>query len=105
MDFSSDGDGNPVDPAARYRLDPEHGPRRLLSDRGHGDRSDAATGRALLALAADEEAPGADDLASLRRALRPVLLHHLGGRSLKSWDLLGDLSRITPAATRPRSPG
>ena len=105
MDFSSDGDGNPVDPAARYRLDPEHGPRRLLSDRGHGDRSDAATGRALLALAADEEVPGADDLASLRRALRPVLLHHLGGRSLKSWDLLGDLSRITPAATRPRSPG
>ena len=105
MDFSSDGDGNPVDPAARYRLDPEHGPRRLLSDRGHGDRSDAATGRALLALAADGEAPGADDLASLRRALRPVLLHHLGGRSLKSWDLLGDLSRITPAATRPRSPG
>ena len=105
MDFSSDGDGNPVDPAARYRLDPEHGPRRLLSDRGHGDRSDAATGRALLALAADGEAPGADDLASLRRALRPVLLHHLGGRNLKSWDLLGDLSRITPAATRPRSPG
>src|SRR5690606_18152734 len=45
MDFSHDGDGVPIDPAARYRLDPEHGPRRLLSDRGHGDRSDAATGR------------------------------------------------------------
>src|SRR4051794_34253145 len=46
--FDVDGDGMPVDPAARYRLDAEHGPRRLLSDRGHGDRSDAATGRALL---------------------------------------------------------
>lgn len=90
-----DGDGGEVDPAARYRLDPEHGPRRLLSDRGHGDRSDAATGRALLALAADRM-PEADDLSGLRRAMRPVLLHHLGGRGLKSWDLLNELGRLTP---------
>ena len=95
--FDVDGDGAAVDPAARYRLDAEHGPRRLLSDRGHGDRSDAATGRALLALAADQT-PDGDDLAGLRRALRPVLLHLLGGRSLKSWDLLGELARITPKA-------
>jgi DNA repair protein RecO (recombination protein O) len=93
--FDVDGDGAPVDPAARYRLDAEHGPRRLLSDRGHGDRSDAATGRALLALAADQ-APDGEDLAGLRRALRPVLLHLLGGRALKSWDLLGELARIAP---------
>jgi len=78
--FDMDGDGATIDPAARYRLDPEHGPRRLLSDRGHGDRSDAATGRALLALAADLM-PEQDDLAGLRRALRPVFLHHLGGRN------------------------
>jgi DNA repair protein RecO (recombination protein O) len=91
--FDVDGDGMPVDPAARYRLDPEHGPRRLLSDRGHGDRSDAATGRALLALAGDR-LPETDDLAGLRRALRPVLLHLLGGRGLKSWELLGELGRI-----------
>ncbi|HEX2594919.1 MAG TPA: DNA repair protein RecO [Luteimonas sp.] len=93
--FDVDGDGARVDPAARYRLDAEHGPRRLLSDRGHGDRSDAATGRALLALAADQ-APDGEDLAGLRRALRPVLLHLLGGRALKSWDLLGELARIAP---------
>ncbi len=91
--FDIDGDGAAIDPAARYRLDPEYGPRRLLSDRGHGDRSDAATGRALLALSADCM-PDADDLAGLRRALRPVLLHLLGGRGLKSWELLGDLSRL-----------
>jgi DNA repair protein RecO (recombination protein O) len=91
--FDVDGEGIAIDPAARYRLDPEHGPRRLLSDRGHGDRSDAATGRALLALAADLM-PEADDLAGLRRALRPVLLHLLGGRPLKSWNLLGELARI-----------
>ena len=92
--FDADGDGNPIDPAARYRFDPEHGPRRLLSDRGHGDRADAATGRALLALAQDRE-PDASDLASLRRALRPVLLHQLGGRGLRSWELLGELGRLS----------
>ena len=34
------------------------------------------------------------DLAGLRRAMRPVLLHHLGGRPLRSWDLLGALGRL-----------
>lgn len=101
FDCAVDGDGVAIDPAARYRIDPEHGPRRLLSDRGHGDRSDAATGRALLALAAEDDPSSspkldADDLAGLRRALRPVLKHHLGGRGLKSWDLLGELGRLAP---------
>ncbi len=102
MDFATDADGQPIDPAARYRLDPEQGPRRLLSDRGRADRSDAATGLALLALAADgEPAPGTDDLAGLRRALRPVLLHHLGGRPLRSWDLIGALGRVGAEAPGP----
>ncbi|HET6434429.1 MAG TPA: DNA repair protein RecO C-terminal domain-containing protein, partial [Xanthomonadaceae bacterium] len=91
--FDVDGDGAPIDPAARYRLDPEHGARRLLSDRGQDERSAAATGRALLALARDE-APPAEDLAGLRRALRAVLAHHLGGRGLKSWDMMGELARL-----------
>ncbi|TWI03506.1 DNA replication and repair protein RecO [Luteimonas cucumeris] len=90
-----DGDGEAIDPAARYRLDPEHGPRRLLSDRGQRDRDEAATGQALLALAHDWQ-PAADDLASLRRALRTVLAHHLGGRGLKSWELIGQLGRVRP---------
>jgi DNA repair protein RecO (recombination protein O) len=95
FDFGVDAEGEGIDPAARYRIDPEQGPRRLLSDRGQGDRSDAATGRALLLLAdAAEAPPGADDLAGLRRALRPVLEHHLGGRPLKSWDLMRDIGRL-----------
>ena len=95
FDFRVDAEGESVDPAARYRIDPEQGPRRLLSDRGHGDRSDAATGRALLLLAdAAETPPDTDDLAGLRRALRPVLEHHLGGRPLKSWDLIRDIGRL-----------
>lgn len=93
FDFGHDGDGVEIDPAARYRLDPEHGPRRLLSDRGHDERSSAATGRALLALAADET-PEHDDLASLRLPMRSVLSHHLGARGLKSWEMIGELGRL-----------
>ncbi|KGM57515.1 hypothetical protein N799_05510 [Lysobacter arseniciresistens ZS79] len=95
FDWSCDGDGEPVDPAARYRVDPEHGPRRLLSDRGQADRSGAATGRALLDLAADRM-PATDDLPGLRRVMRGVLAHHLGPRGLKSWEMLAGL----PAAVR-----
>jgi DNA repair protein RecO (recombination protein O) len=93
-----DGDGVPIDPAARYRLDPEHGARRLHSDRGQGDRDTAATGRALLALAEDRM-PEPEDLPGLRRVLRVVLAHHLGGRGLKSWDMLVELGRLS----RPQS--
>lgn len=93
FEWDRDGDGEPIDPAARYRLDAEHGPRRLYSDRGHEDRRNAATGRALLALAADA-LPEADDLASLRRPMREVLAHHLGPRGLKSWEMLGQLARV-----------
>lgn len=91
--FNVDGDGVEIDPAARYRLDPEHGPRRVGSDRGHEERSTFATGRALLALAADT-LPEAEDLASLRLPMRGVLAHHLGARGLKSWEMLGELGRL-----------
>lgn len=99
LPFDTDGDGRAIDPAARYRLDPEHGPRLQSVDRGAADRAHAPTGRVLLALAADGE-PEAEDLPALRRALREVLAHHLGGRGLRSWDLLrelGGLSRRDPA--------
>jgi DNA repair protein RecO (recombination protein O) len=93
FDWAHDGDGTPIDPAARYTLDPEYGPRRVLSDRGHGDRSRAATGRGLLSLAQDR-LPEADDLPGLRRAMREVLAHYLGPRGLKSWEMLAELSRV-----------
>ena len=92
MDFSSDGDGNPVDPAARYRLDPEHGPRRLLSDRGLvaagviRDRSPSrsqdfrlrpprwcnSTGRSARRRLARSSAPGASSSAASASSARPV---------------------------------
>lgn len=92
FDLSHGSDGEPIDPAARYELDPLEGPRRLLSERGTDPRRGTATGSALLALAEDEM-PVTDDLASLRRGMRAVLLHHLGGRGLKSWEMLEDLRR------------
>lgn len=88
----TDGDGVDIDPAARYRLDPEHGPRRVLSERD-GERRDSATGSALLSLAADAM-PTSAEIASLRLPLRAVLLHHLGGRGLKSWEMLGALGQL-----------
>ncbi len=101
LDLSQEGEGAPIDPAARYRLDPEHGPRRVLSERvDGGGRSQTATGRALLALAGDAM-PQADDLQGLRRVLRTLLAHYLGGRGLKSWELMGELGRI--AATQASS--
>lgn len=92
-----DGDGAPIDPAARYRLDPEHGARRLLSERA-GERQSAPTGQALLALAHDT-VPEPADLADLRRAMRQLLAHHLGPRGLKSWEMLAALPR--PARATP----
>lgn len=96
FDLRVDGDGRAIDPAARYRLDPEHGPRRLVLDRGQADRAGAATGRALLALGEDRM-PEAADLTSLRRPFREVLAHHLGPRGLKSWEMLGALAGVLPA--------
>ena len=48
---------------------------------------DAATGRALLQLGKDVCPDAADDLDSLRRAVRPMLLQLLGGRGLMVWQL------------------
>ena len=84
-------DGEPLDPDARYRFDPESGACRLPQG-----RSEAGTisGAALIALQKDV-LPDAITLRELRRLMRGVLLHHLGGRELRSWQVLGDL-----AATR-----
>lgn len=104
LDWAHDGDGQPIDPAARYRLDAEHGARRLFGDHGPSDRRDAPTGRALLALARDE-APPTTDLGALRRSLRRVLETHLGPRGLTSWQMLGDLAKFGPGGDQASSSG
>lgn len=97
FDLAHDGDGAPIDPAARYRLDAEHGPRRILGERNGQSRLRHATGRALLALGEDRR-PDADDLNGLRLAMRDVLSQHLGARGLASWQMAADLARLAPRA-------
>ncbi|TWT20064.1 DNA repair protein RecO [Luteimonas marina] len=94
FDLACDGDGEAIDPAARYRLDAEHGPRRVFGERVGESRGRYATGRALLALGLDRK-PEAGDLDSLRHAMREVLSQHLGARGLKSWQLAADLGRLS----------
>lgn len=81
-------DGERIDPAGRYRLDPELGPVR---DRAHDAGS--TSGAALIALAEDR-LPPPEQLAELRSALRGVLQVHLGPQKLKSWGLLSELARL-----------
>lgn len=81
-------DGERLDPAARYRLDPQQGPVR---DPRH--EAGSVSGAALLALAADD-VPPTEQLVELRIGLRAVLSSHLGGSGLKSWSLMGDLARV-----------
>lgn len=81
-------DGDPLDPAARYRLDAERG---AVRDRSHAPGS--TSGAALLALAGDR-CPPPEQLAELRGALRGVLAAHLGPQGLKSWGLLSELARL-----------
>ncbi|HHW4681291.1 MAG TPA: DNA repair protein RecO [Xylella taiwanensis] len=92
FNLECDADGMPLNPAARYWLDPLEGPRRLLNERSNTDRRDTATGHVLLALSRNQM-PNNDDLAGLRRSMRTVLLHHLGGRGLKSWEMIDAFRR------------
>ena len=89
LELSVDADdGQPLDPAARYRFDPESGPCRLPQGRSGAG---TVSGAALIALQGDAM-PDAATLRELRRLMRGVLLHHLGGRELRSWQVLGDLA-------------
>jgi DNA repair protein RecO (recombination protein O) len=86
--FALTHDGLPCDPAARYRLDAEHGPIRDV--RHHPSN---VSGAALIALSNDDM-PGQEQLQELRNALRGLLKEQLGNIELKSWGLLSELARI-----------
>jgi len=81
LDAESEG-GAPLLPSGdyAYRLDAGPVPWRGVAD---GLR---LRGSALLALARDE-APDAQDLQTLRRLLRALIAHHLGGAQLRAWTM------------------
>ncbi len=80
--------GDTIDPAGRYRIDPEQGPVR---DTSHA--SGSISGQALLALA-DDQLPNATDLLELRSALIILLDHQLSGRGLSTRRILVDLAHL-----------
>ena len=92
LPWGETADGEALDPAARYRIDPEHGAWR---DRSHA--ADSLRGSALLALAEDRCPPG-EELGELRRGLRAILAHHLGGKPLKAWSLMAEVARVGRSA-------
>jgi len=85
-------DGQICDPAARYRIDSEHGPVR---DNRHSAAS--VSGAALIALAHDKM-PVNEQLQELRGALRGLIKEQLGNTELKSWGLLSELARVGKTA-------
>jgi DNA repair protein RecO (recombination protein O) len=83
LPLDEDDAGRVLEPAALYAIDPERGALRWS---GHGPAPLLVSGAALHALAG-EETPGLDVLRELKRTLRAVLRHHLGGRDLAAWSL------------------
>lgn len=85
-DFASDAQGTPLDPAGRYRFEPESG------FVGVGEDVPGYSGRALLAMAGDEM-PQPVELRELRRLFRELIGGHLRGEPLRSWSLMRELAR------------
>lgn len=83
IDFGFDtSSGRDVEAHGRYRVIAEHGviaASQLAVD--------SISGAALLALQSGRP-PGATELQELRRMMRALLLHHLGGRGLNAWRVL-----------------
>lgn len=74
--------GEPLQADAEYVYVPEYGPARAGVRQGQRVR-----GADLTALATDRE-PDAQALGRLRRLMRAVLVFHLGGTPLRSWQVL-----------------
>lgn len=84
-DFSEDADGVAIDPAMRYRFQPEEGFVRA-------DKNTGYSGAALLAVQQGIE-PDAPLLRELRQLFRELISLQLRGEPLRSWGLLAGLGR------------
>ncbi len=102
LDLQFDADAAPLDPAGRYRIDPERGALRVrdASGTGVGD----VDGAALLALAADET-PSPRHLRDQRRMLRQMIAFRLGARGLRSWGMLGEFAELLQGTHAPTDDG
>ncbi len=83
IDFEFDLSNHaPIKPQQWYRVVPEQGALHVSEN-----TPNAIAGTALLAMGR-AELPSAADLRALRRLMRTIILHHLGGRPLNAWRVL-----------------
>lgn len=82
-------DGRPIDPAARYRVDPQRG---LVLAQRDGDAV-CVSGASALAMAAGEFAAG-DAAGDSKAMLRLIIRYHLEGRPLNTRRILQDLREL-----------
>jgi DNA repair protein RecO (recombination protein O) len=85
-DFANDAHGDALDPAGRYRFEPESG------FVGIGESAPGYSGSALLAMAS-AATPAPEHLRELRRLFRELISQHLRGEPLRSWSLMRGLGR------------
>lgn len=85
--------GAALDPDTDYAYVPDEGPVAWHGDPG----ALRVSGAALLALARDE-APDARKNNELRRLMRALVRHQLGGGTLHAWTLTSTASSVSPAA-------
>jgi DNA repair protein RecO (recombination protein O) len=87
--------GEALDPDGEYSYVPEHGVIEWNGQPG----TLCLSGSALIALADDVE-PDARDLAALKRLMRALITHQLGGGVLRSWSLVAGTPARDPDAQR-----
>lgn len=86
MPLQADANGDPLQPASHYRYVAEVGAMPCAAG-----AQGALRGEDLLALGEDRP-PSVSGLASLRRLMREVIRHHLGGRDLHAWQMLAGMA-------------
>jgi len=93
--LQSDVEGRPVERAVRYNYRLEEGPRRVAEGAGAGL---VISGDSLLAIQAGRFRSGVE-LREARTLLRAAVDHYLGGRPLKTRQVLNAFRRRAPASS------
>ena len=92
-DWAHDAQGDLIKMGMHYRFDFERGFVLRALEKVAADDGLVISGDALHALAMDAQ-PDTRTSNEIRRFMRALLMHQLGGKGLKSWDMLAELRQI-----------
>lgn len=92
-DWAHDAQGDLIQMGMHYRFDFERGFVLRALEKVAADDGLVISGDALHALAMDAK-PDTRTSNEIRRFMRALLMHQLGGKGLKSWDMLAELRQI-----------